>query len=395
MKRIPIGDYQFTDEDRDAIDRVMSSGRISEHKEVRAFEDEFASYIGVNYCVAVSSGTAALISGLTAMKAVGMLADHDRVLIPALTFVATANAVSLSGLDPVFGDILSHSFCMDPREILNHSDVELVLPVHLLGYTANMGNILRYAKEINAYVAEDAAEAHGSKLFGFMAGSMSSWSAFSFYIAHTVQAGELGAFCTNDHTLANAVRSIKAHGRMCTCKECVRSQGKCPKEGQNPRFTSQYIGYNFKPMEFQAALARVQLQYIEENIASRKANEHRISYGLRDLVRNGTINPHPESNAELFRNVPMVYPVVLTTEGIRDSVIREIESRGVECRPLFNCIPTQMPSYANHPQALDKFTVSEYYGSNGFYIPCHQYLTTEDISTMTEIVSDVVERSSK
>jgi len=388
---IPIGDYRFTDDDRAAINRVVDSGRISEHKEVRAFEDEFADYVGTKYCVAVSSGTAALICGLAAMTALEYIKPSANVLIPALTFIATANAVVLTGHKPIFSDVENLTFSMGPYEITD--DIDLVLPVHLLGYTAPMGSIMTKAKMVGALVAEDAAEAHGAKHFGAMAGSMGLWSAFSFYIAHTVQAGELGAVCTDDRDLALAVRSIKAHGRVCTCRVCTRSSGGCPhKDIPHPRFASSFIGYNFKTMEFQAALARNQLAGIDENIYARKYNERALEYGFRSL--NGKfINPH-YSRYGPFRTVPMAYPIVLTHTGIRDRVMAEIESNGVECRPLFNCIPTRQLSYKWHPQALDIFPVSEYYGDNGFYIGCHQYLSDSDIGKMVSVCCEAIERIS-
>lgn len=389
--RVPIGDYPFTQEDRDAINRVMDSGRISENREVRAFEDEFADYLGVKHCVAVSSGTSALIVGMKAMQELGYLKPLDVVLIPALTFVATANAVVLSGLSVRFADVERYTFCMDPLAEMIRAD--LILPVHLMGNTAHMTTINTRAKANGSYVAEDAAEAHGSRHFGSLAGSMSLWSAFSFYIAHTVQAGELGAICTDDADIASACRSLKAHGRLCTCRVCTRSQGKCPRAGQNPRFTSQYIGYNFKPMEFQAALARVQLSRLEENILRRKEAERSITFRLSSLFYDELIEDH-YFRTGAFINVPMAYPIVLKKKGIRSRVMSELESAGIECRPLFNCIPTQMPSYKGHEQALDRFPVSEYYGHNAFYVGCHQYLSNEQIAHMTTSIVDVVERIS-
>ena len=383
MRRIPIGDFPIGTEEREAILRVLDSGRISEHREVRAFEEEFADWMDVEHCVAVSSGTAALICGLQALKYAGYVPSYPRVLIPALTFIAAANAAALSGYRITFIDV-DDSFTMRPWPEWEAGDV--VLPVHLFGYPAAMGRIKERAQEQKFIVVEDAAEAHGATSHGDKVGSLGLWGAFSFYIAHTIQAGEFGALVTNDPLIAGIARSIKAHGRLCACKRCLRSEGKCPnlKDG-DPRSTFKYIGYNFKPMEFQAALARVQLSKIEENIAKRNENVARLVDLLRPL--GGVIKSYyGDRNAVL-----MAYPIVLNKKGIRNRVIAELEKRGVECRPLFGCIPTQQPSYSEYKDEYrGRLPIAEHFGANGFYIGCHQYLDRDDIQYAAKQVVEVV-----
>jgi dTDP-4-amino-4,6-dideoxygalactose transaminase len=168
-------------------------------REVRAFEEEFASYMGVRHCVAVSSGTAALMVGL---RALGVSKQFPftvgaRVLVPALTFIATANAVELAGFRIMFGDIDPNTMCLDPAEIAK-TRTEIVLPVHLMGYGADMDAIVRECTQHQRYLVEDASEAHGTTVNGKKVGTFGVWGAFSFYIAHTVQAGELGTSTRQD-----------------------------------------------------------------------------------------------------------------------------------------------------------------------------------------------------
>lgn len=376
MKKIRIGDFQLGKEEREALFRVIQSGRITEHREVKAFEAEFAEWVGTKHCVALSSGTAALITGLSALKFSGRAKHDARVLIPALTFVATANAVQLCGMTPVFGDIDVFNMCLQPNCI--SWDIDIVLPVHLFGFMPDMRRMSTESAMHRAILVEDACEAHGSTYRGTKAGAIGLWGAFSFYVAHTIQAGELGALVTNDDEIAVMARRIKAHGRECACKVCVRSQGECPNmRDYDPRYHHVIYGYNFKPMEFSAALARVQLGKAEQNISRRRRNVVRLNRGLAS-AEDMFILPHVSDDISY-----MMYPLILRREGIRDRLLVALEKRGVECRPLFGCIPLQQLSYQHLSREYkNKLPVSEHYGANGFFVGCHQYLSDTDVDRM-------------
>ena len=387
-----IGDLKFGDEERAALQRVIDSGRISEGPEVRAFEDEFAEWVGTKYCVAVSSGTAALICGLKALildNRFMYVQEGDAVLVPALTFIATANAVKLCGLEPVFGDIKPDTFCLEPRSML-WSHCNIVMPVHLMGFMADMREFVDMASWCvpEVVVVEDAAEGHGSVLNGKKAGSFGVWSAFSFYIAHTVQAGELGCVCTDDAKIAQLVRRIKAHGRVCSCRRCTRTTTGCPflVDG-DPRFTHLFPGFNFKTMEFQAALARTQLAKVEENIEARSANVWWLNKILAQAADDLILPKYDDDVAY------MGYPVVLRNGRAKEraKVLLELEACGVECRPLFGCIPTQQPAYAGYKAAYEgRLPVAEHYGAAGFYVGCHQYLEDSDVDHIAKTILDTV-----
>jgi len=386
MEKIHIGDFQFTGAERDAINRVMDSGRISEWREVRAFEEEFAAWMGTKYCVAVSSGTAALMVGLKTLEYLGMVPAHASVLIPALTFIANANAVKLCGMKPVFADIDQHTYTMQPEYVVS-ADADMVLPVHLFGFGANIAAINSAAmwRPDTRILCEDACEAHGTLIGEKKAGSLGTWGASSFYIAHTIQAGELGALVTDNADIARVAKQVKVHGRMCTCKTCTRNTTGCPrlKDG-DPRFMAQFIGYNFKPMEWSAAIARAQIVKASENIARRKANATTLTKLLTD-GQDRFVLPG-------FRpgDVPMVYPIVLK-DGNRDEVIVKLETAGVEARPCFGCIPLQQPAYAEYKRQYEgMLPVSEWVGGSGFYVGCHQYLTQEQLKRMAEVILESV-----
>jgi dTDP-4-amino-4,6-dideoxygalactose transaminase len=381
---IRIGDIQFGPDERAAIDRVTDRTWVSEGPEVRAFEDEFAAWVGSQFCVAVSSGTAALMVGLKASQQVMPI---KWVLLPALTFIADANAVKLCGMEPVFTDVMPGTFVMDAKDVPFH-DFDLAIPVHLFGYPCDMESITKRAAWLTheTMIAEDACEAHGTMLGALKAGTVGAWGAFSFYIAHTVQAGEMGCLVTNDPDLARLFRSLKAHGRTCDCRQCTRNTTGCPrlKRGESdPRFRANCAGYNFKACEFTAAIARAQLAKVGENLDRRRANVRQLNSLLSESTDLVQIPPFDENVGY------MAYPLVLRQEWVRDKVVAALAKRGVESRPMFGCIPTQQPAYAEY-RSKGEWPVADKLGADGFYVGCHQYLTSGDIEAMAETIKGVL-----
>lgn len=388
MEKIRIGDFQFTQSERDAVNRVMDSERISEWRETKSFEEEFADWIGAKHCVAVSSGTAALIVGLKTLECLGMVKPGASVLVPALTFIATANAVKLSGMEPIFADIDQGTYTMEADYVAIHG-ADIILPVHLFGFGANMAAINSAARWMprQGLICEDACEAHGTLIDNEKAGGLSTWGAFSFYIAHTIQAGEFGALVTDNADIARVARQIKAHGRLCSCRICTRNTTGCHmlKDG-DPRFKTEFIGYNFKAMEWTAAIARVQLAKADENIARRKENAQTLTRLLLDGQDKIVLPGFRDSD------VPMVYPIVLKDGACgRDELIVRLEDAGVEARPAFGCIPLQQPAYSEYKSEYEGLLpISEWVGEQGFYVGCHQYLTDEQLKRMARIILESV-----
>lgn len=392
MKKIHVGDFRIGKEEKQAVNEVLDSGRISEDKKVREFEKGFAEFIGTKHSILLNSGTSALIAGLTALKYHKDLdiKTDQKIITTPLTYIATSNAIVLSGFEPVYVDIDKETFGITPENIKAHleqiNDIDnysLILPVHLIGYPCDMNEINKIAKKYGLHVFEDSAQAHGSIYKGKRTGSLSLLSAFSFYIAHNIQAGEMGALTTNDQEINRLVKKIKAHGRMCDCPICTRATGNCPKilayKGEDdfdPRFTHDLVGYNFKTMEFQAALGLVQLKRVDYIIKKRQENVKYLNEGLEEC---SDILQLPKYSDKISY---LAYPIVIKKPEIisRKKLRLELEENGIETRPLFGCIPTQQQAY-NHlkEKYIGKLPNAEYVGRNGFYIGCHQYLEQEDL----------------
>lgn len=398
MMRVAVGEFKLGPDEKAALIEVIDSGRLSEGRKTFEFERAWAQYIGTKYCVAVNSGTSALIAGLSALKTKFGLEDGSKVLTTPLTFIATINAIMHCGLEPVFADVDQDSFVVTPETIRaalkSEEGVSMLLPVHLMGFPADMDALKKIAHEHNLVVMEDAAQAHGSLYKGKRVGSLSEISIFSFYIAHNIQAGEMGAVTTDDHDLSKLVKKIKAHGRMCDCPVCTRSSGTCPRlkstkgnDDFDPRFHHDMIGFNFKIMEFQAALGLTQLKKADEIFRKRNFNVKYLNEGLRDFQ---DILQLPRYSRDVSY---LAYPLVIRNPKLvsRLRLRRELEKNGIETRPLFGCIPLQQPAYAFLKERYEKrLPNAEYLGSHSFYIGCHQYLDQGDLDYVIAVFRKIL-----
>jgi perosamine synthetase len=402
-RQIQIGDFRIGEPEKKAINEVLDSGRISESVKVAEFERQFAKYIGTKYSVAVSSGTAALMAGITALKydEGRLLNSAVNVITTPITYIATSNAVVTTGFNPIYVDIDKETFVIKSeniKKLLENADnpeqYSIILPVHLMGYPCNMDAINKIAQTYGLQVFEDSSQAHGTLFNGRRVGSLSDLACFSFYIAHNIQAGEMGAITTNDYRIVKLVKKIKANGRMCDCPICIRSENKCPKislfKGEDdfdPRFLHEFVGYNFKTMEFQAALALTQLERADWIAKKRVEN---VKYLNEELDEFSDILQTPKFDRHISY---MAYPIVIKKSHkiSRKKIREELENLRIETRPLFGCIPTQQPAFKHLKEKYDSILPNaNYIGKNAFYIGCHQYLSQDDLDYVVEAFKKIL-----
>ncbi|MEK6527691.1 MAG: DegT/DnrJ/EryC1/StrS family aminotransferase, partial [Nitrospirota bacterium] len=271
-----------------------------------------------------------------------------------------------------------------------------ILPVHLMGYPNDMDEINEIAGKHNLFVFEDSAQAHGTLYKGRKAGSLGLLADFSFYIAHNIQAGELGCVTTNDEKLYRTIIQLKANGRMCDCSVCTRAKGICPSSSKlgsdkdddyDPRFTHEYISFNFKTMEFPAALAVSQVKKADRIFKKRQENVLYLNKGLKSFEKFFDLPVFDENVSYL------AYPITIKKGAdIKRKWLREkLEENGIENRPLFGCVPTQQPAYSYLKELYkDKLPVADFIGKNSFYIGCHQYLEQEDLDYVVSVFKKVL-----
>jgi CDP-6-deoxy-D-xylo-4-hexulose-3-dehydrase len=365
---IRIGDYRTSAADFEVVEDILHSNQLSEGKYVREFEEKWADFCGTKYAVLTNSGTSALILCLEVLKT---FTKERKVLTSANTFIATVNAIVLSGFEPTFRDTDRKTYVIEP----GYSDAKIFMPVHLYGYPVDVDKF-QYT-----WMIEDACEAHGTLYKSKKVGSTGLMACYSFYIAHNIQVGDMGAITTNNLQVYKLLKKLKAHGRMCECPVCRRNEGLCPHKGKDfdPRFTHTHIAYNFKTTEIQAALGLNQLKHADEIIQKRQENVKYLNEGLSGTE--GLQLPVHDPTISY-----LAYPLILTDYTIaRNDYLTRLSAAGVENRPFFSCIPTQQPAYEHiKEQWENKLPVAEWLGRQGFHGPVHQYLTREELDLMIE-----------
>lgn len=251
------------EEIRAAIDAVLDSQQFILGSQVKAFEEEIARYCSRRFGVGVASGTDALI---LALRASG-IGPGDEVIVPSFSFIATADSVSLLGATPVFADIEPHTFNIDPAKITARITprTRAIIPVHLFGQPADMDPILELARQHKLKIVEDNAQAIGATYKGRKTASLGDVGCISFFPSKNLGAyGDGGMIVTHSEDLYRRLRSLRSHG-------------------STKKYFSEEQGWNSRLDEIQAAVVRVELRYLDEWNARRRANASRYDALLRNI----------------------------------------------------------------------------------------------------------------
>jgi dTDP-4-amino-4,6-dideoxygalactose transaminase len=394
---VPFGTISIPERSKERIEEILQTKRVSSGKYVRMFESEFAKLLGSKEAVAVSSGTDADILALAVLHEFGAQRG-DEVIVPALSFVATGNAVVHAGFKPVFVDIDRQTLNMDVSQIVATltGKTRAIMPVHLMGKPADMDAIHSVAKKHGLYVVEDAAEAHGALYKGKPVGTLSDLAAFSLYVAHIISTVEGGIVTTNDEQFADVLRSLRSHGRACKCRQCVlnTSQSYCPKRfgnngGEDIRFIFERIGYSSKMNELEAAIGLSNIEIYHEIVEKRHQN---LIYVLDRFERFhpylATIQEGPDE-----RIGPHAIPIIIqeTASFTRAELTHDLETHGIETRTLFASMPTQCPGFAHLGYRLGQFPNAEYVGKHGIHIGVHQDLGIPEMEYVLTTLSRFLE----
>ena len=312
----------FDDEQIQAAVRVLQSGRVNywTGSEVKHFETEFASRIGVDHAVAVANGTVALELALLALG----ICEGDEVIVPSRTFIATASAVARIGAIPVVADIDSRSQAITASTIekVFSKRTKGIIVVHLGGWPADMSSIMAFAEHNGLAVIEDCSQAHGATYDGQHVGSFGNISTFSFCQDKIMTtAGEGGMVVTNDSMLWEKAWSLKDHGK--NINKTLRSDG----DGTF-RFVHDSIGTNWRMTEIQAAIGRCQLKQLTSWVNLRRKNAEAIRDSLQDIE--ALSFPVPECNLSVsyYRLYGFLDCSKLAPGWSRDEVVRQLQSVG-------------------------------------------------------------------
>ena len=321
--KIPLARSKINEEEAAAIARVIDRGRLALGPEVKAFEEEFARWLAVDAAVATNSGTSALIA---ALRAVGVR-PGDEVIVPALTFVATANAVLNCGARPILVDVLPDSWNLDPLAAAEAigKNTRAIIAVHLFGLAAPMSELIALAEKANVALVEDACEAIGSTYGSRFVGGLSDVGVFGFYPNKLLTTGEGGMVVSTDSNVVETARAISNQG--------YGSSGQLLKRAMP--------GHSFRMNEFGAALGRAQLDSIESRLVERD----RLAVKYIDAL--GSVNglTMPVTDSESRRGW-FTFPMLLPREINRDRVMVAMKDQGIETADYFPALH-DLPNYGD------------------------------------------------
>ena len=304
----------------DACTRVIDSGWYIGGNELSEFEQEFAAYCGVEYCIGVANGLDALILTLRAWLELGRLQPGDEVIVPANTYIASILAISANGLKPVLVEPDERSFNLsaeNARAAITKK-TRVILPVHLYGQLADMPSIMAMAHEFGLLVLEDAAQAHGASIGGKKAGSWGDAAGFSFYPGKNLGAlGDAGAITTNDAELAKTLRALRNYG-------------------SHEKYKNLFKGVNSRLDEVQAAMLRVKLQYLEQEIQHRRV----IADIYLENIRNPTMQLPQVANGEQH-----VWHLFVIRSQQRAALQQHLVAQGIQTLIHYPIPPHQQQAY--------------------------------------------------
>lgn len=341
------------------LDAVRSGWISSLGSYVTRFEQEFARFCGVRHAVSVSNGTVALHLALHALG----VGPGDEVIVPSLTFVATANAVHYTGATPVFADVDPVTWCIDPADVQRRitSRTRAILPVHLYGHPAPMAELQRLADEHDLLLIEDAAEAHGAAIGDKRVGGWGRIATFSFYANKIITTGEGGMLTTDDDALAARCRMLRDHAMP-----------------PHRRYWHDEVGFNYRMTNLQAAVGVAQMERIEHFIRRKRA----IAAQYREMLA-GIAGITFAAETPGYTNVYWMASILVEPPYAldRDALIPVLRAQGIDSRPFFHPMDTLPPYFSDSP-----LPVAQHLSRCGLNLPSSPSLTDEQVATICDIV---------
>ncbi len=376
-RKIGVGTFTATPRMYELVNQVLDSGRISYGPMSADFEQQIASIHGAKYGILSNSGTSSLQVALQAMKEHYQWPDGSEVIIPAVTFVATANIVLHNRMVPVPVDVdwLTYNINPDLIEYAITPRTKAIIPVHLFGQMADMNEIMDIATRHGLMVIEDACESMFASYYGQGAGSIGHVGCFSTYVAHLVTTGVGGVSITNNHKLAERMRSLVNHGR-----DGIFFNPYTSKEQVEGRFRFVSVGHSFRITELEAAVGLAQLDGWENMISTRRRNAVALTGLLQSIADDGFLQlPYTaDGRGHSF----MMYPIMETLTGDKWPLVHYLEAAGIETREMLPLV--NQPVY-EHLWNEDDYPVAKQINEAGFYVGIHQDLTMEDIDYIADI----------
>jgi dTDP-4-amino-4,6-dideoxygalactose transaminase len=361
---IPLLIPDITANDIEAVTKVLNSGQLVQGKNVELFENRISTYTAANSSIAVSNGTATMHCALVALG----IKEGDEVIVPALSYVATANVVELVGATPIFVDIDINTFNIDVNQIEKAitSKTKAIIPVHEFGLACDIEKVMQIAKKHNLKVVEDAACALGATFNGKHVGLFGDAGSFSFHPRKAITSGEGGMVTTNNAELAEDIRVLRNHGYSSEKNDFIKA------------------GFNYRMTEFQAAFVNNQLDRLNNQIEQRRSLAKVYDENLTSAI----ITPsEPESCFHTYQT----YHVLFDKKIDRDAIQKKLAEKGIGSNYGAQCIP-EMAFYKTkyNLDAIKLFPNAHYAFKSGLALPLYGSLNEEKIKYITTTINGLI-----
>lgn len=371
--RINFGELRIGELAKQRIKKAVDNSWVTEGENVKEFEQSFAKLFGYKHAVAMSSGTDADLCACASLYEFGAKRG-DEIIVPALCYVSCANSILAAGFTPKFVDIELETLNINPCKIEEAitDKTKAIMLVSTMGKPCEIDMVNKIAKEHNLIVISDDCEAHGAMYNDKYIGNLVDMATYSFYVAHVISSGEGGMVVTNNDEMDKVLRSVKSHGRPFG----------------SIYFDFQRIGFNSRMNDLTAAIGIEGVRNFSETFEKRKQNMA-ILLCLTEKLQEYCYFLE-ETHYEVTS--PHAFPIVLKDKKYdRDKLYKYLSEKGIQCKTLFGCLPTQHRAFQFMGYKLGDFPIAEYVGDNGLHFGVHQYLTTKDLVYASKVLADYFE----
>ena len=372
--RVPLFDLDYGLEENNAVREVLESGWLTMGGVTERFERAFADYLGVRHAIAVSNATVALHLANLALG----IGPGDEVIVPSLTFVATANAVGYTGATPVFADVTSEDdLCVSPDSIKAEITprTKAITVMHFGGHLCDMPAIHDLAKEYGLDVIEDAAHAPGAELDGKKAGNWGDVGCFSFFSNKNLVTGEGGMIVTNREDLAESIRLMRSHGMTSLTLDRHR--------GKSYSYDVVTLGYNYRIDEIRSALGLVQLRKLDANNERRRSIRERYHSMLQDME--GISLPYLSHRGV---SADHLLAILLDPGLDRGNFIEAVHARGIQTSIHYP--PVHQFTYYRQQGSMPTLPVTEDVASREVTLPLYPAMDGDNLESVVSAVKDAL-----
>lgn len=374
MKRIEFGELRIGEVARKNLMDVCDTNWASGGPKVKQLEKQWSELFDYKNSTAVSSGTDGCMNSCFSLYDLkNAKRNVSEVIVPALSFIATSNAVRAAGLVPRFVDVKKETLNIDETKIeeaINENTVAIQV-VHTMGRMAEMDVICEIAERHGLIVIEDACEAHGAKFKDKLVGHWGHMSIYSFYVAHLVCCGEGGMISSNDPEIGKLLFSTRSHGRPF----------------DSVYFDHQRTGLNSKMNDLEASIGLEAIEVFWDTFWTRHKSMKRMRKACEGFEDVAWFSEEDEGNI----NCPHGFSITCKKEGDIKFVKQTLDKYNIHHKRNFGCIPTQHAAFADMGYTLGDFPEAEWVGNNGVHIGCHQYLSEDDLQRICKALRESLE----